>query len=251
MPNGIPTTTLTDDLGRMLTIETAVNRPDIITLASAQGQPALTWTVNWSQVVLGPGHTYTVVPGVTANANLSFYAVSSITLPNGLQYLFQYDSSAQWGQLSQMTLPSGATANYTYQANWGLDTQGTREGYGPVASKLVKWQDEDDAACVSACPSRQELTTYQFTPISSSFTNPDGGITAHSFYDVDGFGLPLGAFRGLVYKTVQPSGDVVEQVWQQNVPFGVGANVGNAVMVNELRSVVIWLRLKPLSNTDG
>lgn len=58
--------------------------------------------------------TYTATSGSTlnlGNASTSYLGVSSITLPNGQEWQFSYDS---WGSLYQLTLPTGALVTYNY-----------------------------------------------------------------------------------------------------------------------------------------
>jgi RHS repeat-associated protein len=213
------TTVLTDDLGRTITISHTANQ-DVITQSGYNGQQ-LQWTVNWTTVTIpsSPAHTYLCVPGnpspcTAAGVNLS--VVSSIQLPSGLTYQFQSDVNTGWGQLSQITLPSGASVNYTYSNNWDYNNPTP----GAIASKIVSWTDEND----SPGSPRTETTTYSFSTTSSTFTHPDGGSTMHFFYDPSSPQTTT-PYAGLVYRVESKDANLanvtsVERIWSQNVPYG-------------------------------
>jgi hypothetical protein len=96
-----------DLLGRVpVTIGGTVLEPGPITVKTSTGTTA-TYTINYETVY------YTQSAGQVG----SVIEVSSIVLPDGSQYSFNYDSGTtgtHYGDLTSMTLPSGGTVSYTY-----------------------------------------------------------------------------------------------------------------------------------------
>jgi hypothetical protein len=95
---------------------------DVITVPGF-GNSTLTWTVKW-QYITSTGAQY-VAPEVSGTGFATppqpgpQYMVSEIDLPtqSGLNpYRFEY--AARWGEMSKVTLPTGAVARYTYWADW-------------------------------------------------------------------------------------------------------------------------------------
>ena len=73
---------------------------------------AANYTVSSQQVESTNGVTCAGIPSVSGNQAV----ISSITLPNGEQYSFQYNS---WGLLSEIVYPTGAWVKY----NWKMSDQ--------------------------------------------------------------------------------------------------------------------------------
>jgi hypothetical protein len=219
---------LQDDFGRSIQVQhggTSNNPVDTITQTGPNGG-TLTWTVNWEilpvpSVALSGGRyapaAQTVVSSVVLPANSLGYAG---------QYSFAYDT-ANWGQLSSATIPSGATAAYTYAnilvANRPLN---------PIATKVVTWCDESDLATpnlsVSTCTSpKTDSWSYSIGQTSTTMTGPDGGVTTYSFYSTaTNAGFSLGA--GLVYKIAEPDGSVTDQLWQWDYPYETTSGTNNS-----------------------
>ncbi|HTF61302.1 MAG TPA: hypothetical protein VK638_01180, partial [Edaphobacter sp.] len=107
----------------------------------------------------------------------SFTSISSITLPNGKQWTFSYNS---WGDLESITSPSGSTVTYSWY---------TTNGPGrAIQSKTVShdgvqdiWTYQNTSTCTSTC-----------TP-SATVTDPLGNTTAYT-YDI-----PTGRVTHAVY----------------------------------------------------
>jgi RHS repeat-associated protein len=246
--SGDPITALTDNLGRSITIDYQTVDQDVITQAGYGGQP-LTSTVKWGVVTLTGAHVYGEAndcqPYLDCDAvNNAFKVVQSITFANGLVHHFTYDGSVHsdgtktWGQISSMTLPSGATVAYNYPSQ-----PTPSPAYGailtqifPLSSKALTWADEDSSPSVS----RQEISTYSFSGANSIFTNPDGGQVKRYFFSPQGFSSQsgfsaanFGSLWGMVYKTEtrdasQNLTGTTEHVWNLNPAYGTGnqANVG-------------------------
>jgi RHS repeat-associated protein len=225
-------TILSDDLGRTITIATSVSGTttvDTITQAGYNNQQ-LPWTVTWPQ--LSTPANYQCINGDTDTAQYCPFAseapVQSINLPDGLSYQFQYyTTQANFAQMSQITLPTGAYVNYGYSSYLPF----TDQTPGFIASKSLNWTDQN----FGNAP-RTESSTYSFTPTSSTFASPDGGTTTHYFYQASTAGIS--PYLGLVYKVVQPNGSVVEKIWSQNLPYGSASYYpGNPYVQTELDSV--------------
>jgi len=185
--------------------------------------------------------------------------VQSITFPNGLIYQFSYDGSVHsdgtktWGQMSSVSLPSGASVSYIYPSQPTLSPsyQPTVTQIFPLSSKSLEWTDEDSGPGLS----RQELSSYSFTGSYSVITNPDGGQLKRYFFSPQGILAPQGmtglwlCFRGLVYKTEsydagQALTGTSEQVWTLNPPYATDSSIvsfhvpGNPVTLTQLQSAV-------------
>src|SRR5262245_16826117 len=197
------------------------------------------WTVKWNSVWLrkkysangaggGPYPDYDGPPWVEEIFG-SLPVVERITLPaqmGGLSYNFTYNSNATWpnlsygwGELSSITLPSGATSSYQYSF----------EGAGDIPYEHLSTQD-----VLRNSPTRKDLTylleydggasqttetwLYAISPQggSSSITEPDGGIVREDFTVPGQYWA-----AGLVHKTTQADGSVIERLWQQNIPSGM------------------------------
>jgi len=82
------------------------------------------------------GDDYCTVPttqyGRSVPAHQTFQTIQSIVLPNQTRYTFNYDSgttSGNYGELTSVTLPTGAAINYTYSTFF--DAQGGASDFNP------------------------------------------------------------------------------------------------------------------------
>src|SRR5207245_4310816 len=117
-----------------------------------------------------------------------FYVVSEIDLPvesGGLKYLFGYNApyfpdtpapANGWGELSSVTLPSGAQAQYHYALDGQSDLLTHEVMRNTVSQKTLSWLQEYDGNSTPVT----ETTNYNITETdgsgSATITNPDGGI---------------------------------------------------------------------------
>jgi YD repeat-containing protein len=83
------------------------------TYQDSNGQPQ-TYTVNLVNKVISTqfGGGATAPVDYNTNGAITQQVVSSVLLPDGTSYTFQYDS---WGEITQITLPSGAVVNYQWE----------------------------------------------------------------------------------------------------------------------------------------
>ena len=167
--------------------------------------------------------------------------VNEIELPpagSGLKYRFGYslnsvnpDFYPRYGELNQVTLPSGAVAAYDYF----LD--GKRRYLGEMRNRLTKkvLQYTADSDGTLNAQTEQWLYggVYEGATSTWTTTNPDGGIVTYKALN------SAGPFYGLIFKVQQPSGDVVERYWARNAPYRVAASdPGNAFVRAEYRTPV-------------
>ncbi|HEY0324117.1 MAG TPA: RHS repeat-associated core domain-containing protein [Pyrinomonadaceae bacterium] len=227
---------LVDQVGRSIIIEKdgAANQ-DYIHQWGTNNVEIIT-TIKWKTIQVSK--TYNAGgPAGTVPLNASFRVVEQITLPaqlGGLSYSFGYNagtsSSSGWGEINAVTLPSGASAAYSYK----LDGQtGTAIHVKDIidnspTQKTLTYLQEYDGASVQAT----EAWTYSIPDNeeggTSIITGPDGAITRESF---DG-GV------GSVYKSVRPDGTVIERQWLNNLPYGtIGSQVQNLYVKSELISI--------------
>jgi RHS repeat-associated protein len=221
--NGHPATQLMDQLGRKVILEhQGVSDGDVIHVPGV-GAVDLTYQVHWKGIQIYK--TYSTAesqhgqdPNGYPDLLGSQYVVSRIDLPattGGLQYVFGYNAvdsgsvpcctpSDGWGELSSVTLPSGAQAQYQYQ----LDGQnGPGFGYmwtdvlkNSVTRKSLTYQQQYDGSSTPIT----ETTNYDISTGAATITSPDGGVVTQ-------LGLPT-------YRTENADGTVNEKIWQGNRP---------------------------------
>ena len=120
------------------------------------------------------------------------------------------------GELSSVTLPTGAAVAYNYALN-GLSRMKSALISNPVKVKTVTVTDGSSPA---------ETTQYSWTTFGdiiggcaqntscSRVLNPDGGTTTQWYNDPQMMSNPA---RGLVYEVQQPDGQTVTRTWIQNL----------------------------------
>jgi RHS repeat-associated protein len=234
--NGHQSVQLIDQLGRDVILEKGyAANTDAIHVKGAGGTE-LTTQIKWKTLQVyktyitsydGNGSGYPDTIGLLT-------VVSEITLPSqtgGLKYTFGYNASDHgagsppyptpsygWGELSSITLPSGATVQYAYSLDGingptngpdHIDWETVLEQV-PVSKTLTYNQDYDGASTpVTETWSYGIISRPPGVDGSSTITSPDAGVTV-DYFDI----------HHRVYKTVRPDGSVVERLWQENVPEG-------------------------------
>lgn len=231
-------TVVSDQLGRTIAVEHGTGE-DYVHVAGVNGVPVTTtvkWSNTWIKKVYRAGNHFQY----DVDLHNGVPGVSEILLPSqlgtNLKYSFAYNGwpasghttpSVGWGELSSVTMPSGARADYQYemdnksgplwQADWVLKNAPTR--------KDLNYDLEYDGT-VAAAPT--ETWLYNISESLAQITSPDGGITKEWFTNTDS---PGGG--GIVYKTEQPDGPVVERFWKENVPYlPPGVTISASVNVN-------------------
>jgi len=226
--NGNPAIRLVDQLGRDIVVEYGPSNQDFV-YAKGAGGLQLQWTINWTTTYVNKTY-YAGDTSFTQQLNLGLRVISSITLPTqagSLSYNFEYNGaptsdypnggtvnpSVGWGELSKITLPSGAEASYTYKRNneAAADSWDVLQNH-PVRKDLKYLREYDgDATQVT------ETTTYSFEfnlrNRSAYFTKvvePDGGVSTDTFSMMD----PFMYGRNLV--STRPNGTTIERIWAPN-----------------------------------
>jgi len=234
--NGHPAHQIIDQLNRSIIIEydTAIGRDYVYSPGVNNAQ--LQWTINWTFTYVLKGYYADEFSGMAfpKEVNVGFYVVSQIILPpqaGTLSYTFTYSGSPTYpypihtngyGELSSVTLPSGAQATYQYFYNIHDYLNWNRVLDNHPSSRNLTWQREYD--CAPSCPSDPATETWQYSPVTTAncpgqacakLIKPDGGTLTEYITNT-------GAWDGkLVYKTEHPDGSVMERIWQQNVPYGL------------------------------
>jgi hypothetical protein len=233
-------TTISDQLGRSIIIDYgAVAGPnntstDYVTVQGYNNEP-LRWFVHFKSITVNK--SYLNCTGSHCPINDSGYlnevlgVVDQVTLPSqvgGLSYSFGYNApdydgtpspppSFGWGELSSVTIPSGASASYHYKYDGvdGIQWYNALNRNFPIRKDLT-YQLEYDGTSTPMT----ETWLYSFRPNSqynSQITAPDGGVQRDYWYS----SIPRWR-SNLVYKTEHPDGSITERLWLDNTPSGTG-----------------------------
>ena len=231
---------IVDQLGRHIVIEhvPATGRDYIHAWRFDQnGQlTELIWTVQWQSIYVTNqyyANAEDIPTGTTFGPNGTPLGISQITLPTQmgpLSYTFAYDTAINsWGEVSSMTLPSGAQVKYQFSSNGFMAADVLKNS---VAQKEQVYQREYDNNSTSA----SEVWQYSIGESFSVITGPDLAVSKEYFKQTNVSTWD----SGLVYKTENPDGSVVERVWTQNIPTGYGNHtpvVANPYLKTEYTSI--------------
>jgi RHS repeat-associated protein len=232
--NSHPAKRIVDQFNREVIIEfdSATNR-DFIRQRGVNNEE-MVWTVKWKEVSFNKSYLLSDDPNFPfppQGINASGRMVDQIILPSQagtLAYTFHYNAASEnpppaasgWGELSSITLPSGANIGYRYQLD-GQDNvfAETVVNNAPTHKDLTYLQEYDETAT-----SVTETWQYYFFGAAGSggsVVAPDGGISGESF---DGFATNLRARDGwnigVSLQSDYPDGSKVERYWRPNTPFG-------------------------------
>jgi RHS repeat-associated protein len=261
-------TSLSDGFGRSISIAYGGTNfsggPDTVTVPGVSGT-SLTWTINWTAISGATSPSYTCPPvtgsgSPTCSAVLADYMVDSIVPPTQAQLgSYQFGYNAKWGELSSVTLPSGAKANYTYWLDSNAAASGcsdTVSGY-PIwydilanypCKKKVYWDGNDTQTTPSETSTfilNRTIGTFYTSYASSTFTDPSGGTTTTKFYPYSyAVGASPGDWQsGLVYEVDQPDGSVISRTWAQNLLYGVS-------LPYDSQNAYVSIETRTLTGTD-
>lgn len=222
--NGHPATQLMDQLGRKIVIENqGFSGGDVIHVPGINSTD-LTYQVHWKSIQVFKTYS-TDDPGKYDEngypAMLNYqYVVSQIDLPaatGGLQYVFGYNAadygsspcctpSYGWGELSSVTLPTGAQAQYQYQLDGkngpGFGYMWTDVLNNHVTRKSLTYQQQYDGSSTPVT----ETWNYDISIGMATIVMPDGGVMTQ-------LGQPTN-------HTENADGSVSEKIWQANRPQG-------------------------------
>ena len=220
--NGHPATQLMDQLGRKIVIEyQGVSDGEIIHVPGVGGAD-LTYQVHWKGIQIFKTYS-TDDPGkydLNGYPDMLGYqfVVSAIDLPaatSGLQYVFGYNAansgsspcctpSYGWGELSSVTLPTGAQAQYEYQLDGqngpGMGYMWTEVLRNAVTRKSLTYQQQYDGN------STPVTETWNYDVALGTIVMPDGGVVTQ-------LGQPG-------FRTENADGTINEKLWQANRPQG-------------------------------
>ena len=199
----------------------------------------VTWRVNWGTVTVSSASnlTYEQNPetSVTEDINGTAFGrhrvVESIDIPDAgtgrRRYVFDYDHDRNttgiqylWGELAQMTMPTGAVYAYTYQDDQHRAWPDLLRN--PVTAKKVTSGVEE------------RTWSYAYTAESTTITGPDAGVTLMEYAGVLSYLWDTGRIR----KITNPDGSVIERTWQRNkVPYiGWRSNPNNPYVAQVRRT---------------
>ena len=262
LQNGNPATVVTDQVNRKITIEKPVSGPHYVRV-NGFGGPELVTTINWGTT--SPQGKKWLWKEFTDSGIQVFKTsvtvrpvITSISLPNGLNYQFEYNSdvfdplnptkSVGWGELYKTTLPTGATAQYAYS----MDNHHGNETDDIIEPKQVTW-DYPNSKQLTYTDSydgvnTQRTDTWSYsvniieggaaegqTQTATSFS-PDGGVSSENFF-VNLTGDTSFGKAGLSYKSVRPDSSQVERYWQENIPYNGSGKTKNFYVKTEFVSI--------------
>jgi RHS repeat-associated protein len=225
--NGHVITTMADAYGRSIKLDHDVDgATDVVTQSmhndSDADLPDLKWTIQYASRSPG-GMSYWTSNGSSSRTQAALSTplamVTSLQLPNGLSYAFDY--SSRYGELHSVTLPTGATATYGYR----LDSDTTQERYyydlmlNTVATKTLS-HDGTSETWMYANGSGGGSSS------SATMTAPDGGSTTTEFVGIDyRYGVQPDA--GSITKITNPDLSVVQKTYAENRPYEAPVSAQN------------------------
>jgi RHS repeat-associated protein len=268
LANGTPLTVITDQLGRKITIEKPDSAPHSVRV-SGYGGTELVTTLNWGRTSARGkkylGRVYQDEIEELKTLSVLHKVVNSITLPNGLSYQFAYNSdifdpnnstkSVGWGELSQVTLPTGAIVKYRYKLDnihgdddERVEAKDVLQNY--PSSKRLTYIESFDGVNTERTDTWGYHVEYgqHEEVVSGSMAGPDGGLTTEYFFPSNGSNSFDKA--GLSYKTKRPDGSLVERIWLENIPYASTGVTINPYVKTEFVSIVnaagapVWTAIK-------
>ncbi|MFV0387896.1 MAG: RHS repeat domain-containing protein [Pyrinomonadaceae bacterium] len=243
LPDSTTAEAYIDQVGRYVAKKTISPTEDRFYRLGVNGA-LIMWTVKWKYITVIRKYTTSGASsgqyrGGTSSQNLvsEQRVVDEILMPSqlgGLKFTFTYDAhngqvtydpnnpnySSGWGEINDVTLPSGAKAEYDYDLE-GLSSSETGlfntmlllPRLGKVKTKRLKYDSNYDGLITP------ETDTWSYTITqtgTSTTTAPNGSTTTLNFYRTD----TDNDFSGRVYKATAPDGTITESLWKNNQPGG-------------------------------
>ena len=220
-----------DQFNRSVAISSSwENNLPVWTVTSQGFGQTLTWTIRWKWISVLKDYwpcteTFSCPPQVQQQEpyGMPRLVVDTITMPaqaGGLSYQFQYNapnhvpgqplsSSSGWGEISGITLPSGAQVDYTWVQNGPQTFSATPDilKNAPL-TKVLTYNEEYDGQVTPTT----EQWTYDIGPGSSTITGPDQGVTTMGFVDT----ATQSWNSGLTILSISPDGTKTETIWERN-----------------------------------
>ena len=265
---GVPAVEIADDAGRTIRVLHGAGANGE-TLVTRQGNGAeLTWKVKWSDVK--PCRSYYVTPVYPAHlqseetpgavrtwlSDKRLRMVEWVQPPAQLggssrrRFAFEYNataastscgtgSSGGLGELSSVTVPSGAQADYTYKEDGtGILTSADFILWNSIKTKKLNYSGNASECDTDSSDDECDTWTYTIsTNVSSEVEGPDGGKTRES-YNLDGMLEKVERLQVISgTETVQ---GVTERVWGFNIPAvdqSASTRVGNPYVKAQYRTL--------------
>ena len=224
---------LTDNFGRSISLQyNAAPDEDHIKMQGVGGEELL-WKVKWKEVLVSIQYQTTsangkAFPGGTSNQTFNLWqrVVDRITLPvqlGNLFYEFHYnaENNIGFGELSSITMPSGATASYGYKGDAGLFLTTDFILKNSISGKTLTYLEEYDGSSNSRTDNWIYSIGNSFGtgfPLKkySSLTAPDGRVSTNYFV------APESGHEknSLVYLTMDGQGNRIDKIWALSRPPG-------------------------------
>ncbi|HEY9284576.1 MAG TPA: hypothetical protein VIP46_14060, partial [Pyrinomonadaceae bacterium] len=246
--------TVSDQFGRSVSLHAGVTpNEDHVTATGFNGSP-LRWTVRWKEIRVrrkyDGGMSNAATGGTPPELNMSIRVVDKVILPpevGALSYTFGYNAqdvgaspsadpnyySHGWGEVSSVTVPSGAKARYSYRLDGAEQVPPWEDVLinGP-AQKEIEYLAEYDGG--SSPVTERWAYSYQIMDHrigGGHVTGPDGGVSKEA----------LDSRHNLTYSE-GPDGTAVERVWADNAANvchngGDPSRTCNPYVKTEFRSV--------------
>jgi RHS repeat-associated protein len=151
-----------DSTGRTPITEQNNGNQIVYTTHDSNGSPQ-TYTVNLQTITVSTQFGFNGIQEYSANRQV----VSSVVLPNQQSYSFQYDA---WGEITQMTLPTGAVINY----QWTTLNLPTAPGLRSVTQRSVTHDGKTDT------------WNFAYTSVSAAGGGSNGLVTVTDPPDAHG-----------------------------------------------------------------
>jgi hypothetical protein len=183
-----------DTLGRTIVTQSSGTNQVLYKIYDSSGT-LQTYTVNYAPVSLHTAFNATDLYGAIQEYTGSRNAISSIVLPNGHSYLFQYETGT-YGGLTRIDLPTGAYITYT----WGTiyNAQHGDHAFRYVTSRILHLGSQSFAwnfslNCTEADASGVICTNTVTDPLNqqSVYNVSNGAITTAKIYSGSATGTPL------------------------------------------------------------
>lgn len=180
-----------DTLGRVIVTQTNGTNQILYKVKDSNGV-LQTYTVNYANVSLSTNFNITGVWGLIREYTGTRSAITSIVLPNGRQYSFQYENNS-YGGITRIDFPTGAYVTYTWASLICADQ--TRRYVTSrtltVNGQSYIWTIQPQlvgGTCVGA-----GNTTTVTDPLGNQtvYTGSSGSITEAKIYQGTAVGMPL------------------------------------------------------------
>lgn len=189
------------------------------------GGEVLVTGIEWDATWVHRSYPLTHAPNSDPNNRTGYVreglsVVTKITLPSQLgqqEFRFTYNGTTDqpewgnytpgWGEMTSVTLPSGARAGYTFAV---APTQPVLDAYEVVNNSVARRDLTHVERYDGMSRERTESTVYSTNGVGvATVTTPDGRIST----EVSPF---AGRLKGYVYRSISAGGAINEKIWAEN-----------------------------------